>query len=174
MPELTLDQLTIALVAVAAVALLSFLFALASLAKLRKARREYMILRGENGERDIMSAVGRSLRSVGDLEKRVDGVVAAQEEQATIGRFALQRFAIVRYDAFEDMGGQLSFSAALLDEHGDGLVITSINGRTETRTYAKSIQKLQSRHNLSGEEQAAIDNAASGLDRAQPAAVDVR
>ena len=174
MPELTLDQLTIALVAVAAVALLSFLFALASLTKLRKARREYMVLRGENGERDIMSAVGRSLKSVGDLQKRLDGVVAAQEEQATIGRFALQRFAIVRYDAFEDMGGQLSFSAALLDEHGDGLLITSINGRTETRTYAKSVQKLQSRHNLSGEEQAAIENAAAGLDRAQPAAVDVR
>ena len=174
MPELTLDQLTVALVAVAAVALLSFLFAMASLMKLRKARREYMVLRGENGERDIMSAVGRSLRNVGELQKRLDGVVAAQEEQATIGRFALQRFAIVRYDAFEDMGGQLSFSAALLDEHGDGLVITSINGRTETRTYAKSVQKLQSRHNLSGEEQAAIDNAASGLDRAQPAAVDVR
>lgn len=174
MPELTLDQLTIALVVVAAVALLSFLFAMASLVKLRKARREYMVLRGETGERDIMSAVGRSLRNVGELQERLDGVVAAQEEQATIGRFALQRFAIVRYDAFEDMGGQLSFSAALLDEHGDGLVITSINGRTETRTYAKSVQKLQSRHNLSGEEQAAIDNAASGLDRAQPAAVDVR
>lgn len=174
MPELTLDQLTTALVAVAGVALLSFLVALVALAKLRKARREYMVLRGEQGERDIMSAVGRSLKNVGELQQRLDGVVAAQEEQAAIGRFALQRFAIVRYDAFEDMGGQLSFSAALLDEHGDGLVITSINGRTETRTYAKPLQKLQSRHNLSGEEQAAIENAASGQDRARPSAAAAR
>ena len=174
MPELTLDQLTIALVAVAGVALLSFLVALIALTRLRKARREYMVLRGEQGERDIMSAVGRSLKSVGDLQQRLDGVVATQEEQAAIGRFALQRFAIVRYDAFEDMGGQLSFSAALLDEHGDGLVITSINGRTETRTYAKPLHKLQSRHNLSGEEQAAIENAASGQDRARSSAAAAR
>lgn len=174
MPELTLDQLTTALAAVAALALVSILVALVALGKLRKARREYMVLRGEQGERDIMSAVGRSLKSVGELQQRLDGVVAAQEEQAAIGRFALQRFAIVRYDAFEDMGGQLSFSAALLDEHGDGLVITSINGRTETRTYAKPLQKLQSRHNLSGEEQAAIENAASGQDRARPSAAAAR
>jgi hypothetical protein len=173
-PELTLDQLTTALAVVAGVALLSFLFALIAMIRLRKARREYMVLRGDKGERDVLSAVGRSLRSVGDLQQRLDGVVAAQEEQSVIGRFALQRFAIVRYDAFEDMGGQLSFSAALLDEHGDGLVITSINGRTETRTYAKSVHKLQSKHNLSGEEQAAIDNAASGVDRAQPATAAIR
>ena len=43
----------------------------------------------------------------------------------------------MRYDAFGDMGGRLSFSVALLDDAGDGLVLTSINGRTETRTYCQ-------------------------------------
>jgi hypothetical protein len=63
------------------------------------------------------------------------------------------------------MGGRLSFSAALLDDHGDGIVMTSINGRTETRTYAKPISRLQSEHNLSNEERAAIDMAAAGDER---------
>ena len=66
---------------------------------------------------------------------------------------------VVRYDAFGDMGGRLSFSAALLDDSGDGLVLTSINGRSETRTYAKALAGLQSEHTLSPEEQQAIRDA---------------
>ena len=67
--------------------------------------------------------------------------------------------AVVRYDAFGDMGGRLSFSAALFDDRGDGLVITSINGRSETRTYAKELVGLKSDHTLSPEEEQAIEAA---------------
>jgi hypothetical protein len=72
---------------------------------------------------------------------------------------ALRHVAVVRYDAFGDMGGHLSFSAALLDDQGDGLVISSINGRSETRTYAKALVGLKSEHTLSPEEQDAIEAA---------------
>ena len=72
---------------------------------------------------------------------------------------ALRHVAVVRYDAFGDMGGRLSFSAALFDDSGDGLVISSINGRSETRTYAKSLVGLQSDHTLSPEEKEAIETA---------------
>lgn len=167
MPELTTDQLALGLAISAGVALLSFLVALVCVAKLRKARREYLVLRGENGERDIISAVGRALKEVKDMNRRIDGVTAAQEEQAAIGRFAVQRFNLVRYDAYDDMGGQMSFSAAFLDEHGDGLCLTSINGRTEARTYAKPIKNLTSPHNLSPEEQQAIAGAAAAEGRGQ-------
>jgi hypothetical protein len=64
--------------------------------------------------------------------------------------------AVVRYAACGDMGGRLSFSAALLDDQGDGLVLSSINGRSETRTYAKSLVGGESEHTLSPEEQDAI------------------
>jgi uncharacterized protein DUF4446 len=72
---------------------------------------------------------------------------------------AMRHVAVVRYDAFGDMGGALSFSAALFDDNGDGLVISSINGRSETRTYAKSLVGLKSDHTLSPEEQEAIETA---------------
>jgi hypothetical protein len=68
----------------------------------------------------------------------------------------LQHLAVVRYDAFGDMGGRLSFSAALYDDNGDGLVISSINGRSETRTYAKQLVGHGSDHSLSPEEKEAI------------------
>jgi hypothetical protein len=54
------------------------------------------------------------------------------------------------------MGGRMSFSAALLDDAGDGLVLTSINGRSETRTYAKGVKAGASDHTMSPEEQQAI------------------
>jgi hypothetical protein len=48
---------------------------------------------------------------------------------------------LVRYDAFEDVGGRLSFSCALLDDLGTGVVMTSINGRHDTRVYAKPVSR---------------------------------
>lgn len=74
----------------------------------------------------------------------------------------VKQVGLVRYDAFEDMGGHLSFSAALLNGQGDGVVITSINGRADTRCYAKRVKSGQSEHNLSEEEEEAIRQAVAG------------
>ena len=71
----------------------------------------------------------------------------------------MRRVALLRYDAFEDVGGRLSFSCAMLDEHGTGVVLTSINGRQETRVYAKPVAAGTSTYNLSAEEEEAIRQA---------------
>lgn len=166
MPEFTNEQLTLALVVLAGITLISFVTALLLAFRVRKIRREYMVLRGEKGnEVDLLRAVGRTRKQVEAVATRVDELGAAHEAATANARSALQKFHLVRYDAFEDMGGRLSFSAALLDDHGDGLVITSINGRTETRTYAKPIVNLRSEHNLSDEERAAIAGAAGSQGR---------
>ncbi|GAB2869178.1 DUF4446 family protein [Nocardioides pacificus] len=72
---------------------------------------------------------------------------------------ALRHLAVVRYDAFGDMGGHLSWSLALLDDAGHGVVLTSIHGRSEARTYAKSITSWTSEQQLSPEEDEAIAHA---------------
>ncbi len=69
---------------------------------------------------------------------------------------ALRHLSVVRYDAFGDMGGHLSWSVALLDDAGSGLVLTSIHGRSESRTYAKNVAGWSSEAVLSPEEQEAI------------------
>ena len=79
--------------------------------------------------------------------------------------------AIVRYDALQEMSGQLSFSLALLNSHGDGIVLSSINGRAETRTYAKTIVAGKSAQELSPEEEAAIRVARTGQGPAEQARV---
>lgn len=174
MPDLSSDQQTLALAVVAGVALLSFLSSVFMAFRLRRVRNQYALMRGQGEPRDIISTVNESLKTVGAIDRRIDGLVVALEEQATAGRFALQRFGLVRYDAFSEMGGQLSFSAAFLDDHGDGVVITSINGRTETRTYAKPVKGLASAHNLSEEEREAIASASRGTGRTEAKATAVR
>lgn len=72
-------------------------------------------------------------------------------------RATLQHLAMVRYDAFGDTGGKLSWSMALLDDNGDGVVLTSINSRADARTYAKEIRAFASEAKLSPEEEEAIE-----------------
>lgn len=72
---------------------------------------------------------------------------------------ALRHLSVVRYDAFTDTGGQLSWSLALLDDSGSGVVVTSIQGRAESRTYAKSVTDWTSETQLSPEEEDAISHA---------------
>lgn len=175
MPDLTNDQLTLALAVVAGVTLLTLLLALIFAMRLRKLRREYALLRGEEGEeRDIFAAVGRSMRKIDAADKRLDALTEALEAHAAIARFAIQKFGMVRYNAFEEMGGNLSFSLALLDDHGDGVVLTSISGRTEARIYAKPVKNLESSHNLSEEEREAIQSAVAGYERGESEAVATR
>lgn len=75
---------------------------------------------------------------------------------------AVRDMAIIRYDALEEMSGQLSFSVALLNALGDGVVMTSINGRSETRTYAKVIVAGHGAQPLSPEEEQAVREARLG------------
>ena len=102
----------------------------------------------------------RSRRSTGDdLPEDVQGLrqeVAALRDEA---RDALRHLAVVRYDAFGDMGGHLSWSLALVDDGGHGVVVTSIHGRSEARTYAKSVAAWTSEQQLSPEEEEAIAHA---------------
>jgi len=86
---------------------------------------------------------------------------AVGDLRADIGR-ALRHLAVVRYDAFGDMGGHLSWSLALLDDEGDGVVLTAIHGRAETRTYAKNIAGWASGQQLSPEETEAVTLARRG------------
>jgi Protein of unknown function (DUF4446) len=92
-----------------------------------------------------------------DLEGLRGEVQALRLEAAE----ALRHLAVVRYDAFGDMGGHLSWSLALLDDAGNGVVLTSIHGRSEARTYAKNIAAWSCDQAMSPEEEEAVKFAKS-------------
>lgn len=93
------------------------------------------------------------------LEAAVRSLSATDRRQEQLIEGAVRHVGLVRYDAFEDVGGRLSFSCAMLDDHGSGVVMTSINGRQDTRVYAKPIAEGHSTYNLSIEEEEAIRQA---------------
>jgi hypothetical protein len=76
---------------------------------------------------------------------------------------AIRDFAVCRYDALDEMSGRMSFSIALINGLGDGLVITSINGRSETRTYARPVRGGRGVQQLTPEEEQAVRMARLGL-----------
>ncbi len=106
-------------------------------------------------------AVRRTTRRAdgADLPTDVHGLrqeVAALRAEGSVG---LRHLAVVRYDAFGDMGGHLSWTLALLDDAGDGIVLSSIHGRSEARTYAKNVAAWTCESQLSPEEDEAIAHA---------------
>ena len=104
-------------------------------------------------------AVGGLLGRIERIEQAVRQLNGTDRKQQYQIEGSVRRVALLRYDAFEDVGGRLSFSCAMLDEHGTGVVLTSINGRQETRVYAKPVTAGTSTYNLSAEEEEAIRQA---------------
>lgn len=149
-----LDEQALQIVAISAagVAVLSVALAVGANARLTRVRRGIRAIQGA-------AVRGEMVLPAEELVKQVDAI---QNEFAILREAiarSVQGVGVVRFDAFEDMGGHLSFSAALLDGHGDGVVLTSINGRQETRIYAKPVTGGASQYNLSEEEQEAIRRA---------------
>lgn len=110
----------------------------------------------------ILAAVAahrRADRAVRECNELVQGAVGSR---GTVDPRALRDVAIVRYDALSEMSGQLSFSLALLNALGDGVVLSSINGRAETRTYVKPVRAGKGVQELSPEEAQAVHSARLG------------
>lgn len=154
-------------------ALVASYIALRTLAKLRRATA--VIARGargpeahasiveitqRNSERtEIVAEELTELRAL-IAEGRRDGVRRGGETSG--GQGALRNVALVRYDAFSEMSGRMSFSLALLDGKGDGVTISAIAGASDTRVYAKGVADGKGEHDLSPEEAQAV---ASALER---------
>ena len=131
---------------------------LGALAFLRMSRlqRSYDLLQAGEGRETIVDVMGRTIDEFHDLRDEVVRLDAALGATRRDLAMALRHVSVVRYDAFGDMGGRFSFSAALLDDAGDGLVITSIHARSETRTYLKGLSGGDSDITLSPEELQAV------------------
>lgn len=127
----------------------------------RLMRRYRTLLNGNDGQN--MEALLLQQREAVEEIKQGQSVVLqrlAQVESDAKGH--IQRVGVVRFNAFPDTGSDLSFAIALLDADDNGMVISSLYGRHESRTYAKPIQKGTSTYVLTEEEQQALAAARKG------------
>jgi hypothetical protein len=105
------------------------------------------------------SLARRRRAGISPLPTDVAGLRSEVERLRDEASGALCHLAVVRYDAFGDMGGRLSWSLVLADDKGDGVVLTSISGRSDARTYAKDISGWAADQALSPEEEDALTQA---------------
>jgi hypothetical protein len=122
-------------------------------ARMRSRLRRILSDNGKAGLDEILD--GQATR-IDQLGSRVDALNALERELEASSRLALQKVGIVRFNPFQDSGGDQSFAIALLDQGGTGVVVSSLHGRAETRIFAKQVTNGRSKHSLSDEEQQAI------------------
>jgi len=153
------------------VALVAAYLALRTLARVRRATSA--LARGARGPETHASLIEATHRNTEQVEVMAeeladlrgliaDGMKRRKDGSKPKDPSGLRNIALVRYDAFGEMSGHMSFSLALLDDSGDGVTISAIAGSTDTRVYAKGVADGKGEHDLSPEEQQAV---ASALDR---------
>jgi hypothetical protein len=116
------------------------------------------ITRGEEGE-SLEVVLGAHLDKVYEVSREVERLKTRTGSLESVGARAFQRVGLVRFNPFEETGGNQSFALALLDAEGNGLVLSSLHARSGTRVYAKAITGGRSEAALSEEESAAIRQA---------------
>jgi hypothetical protein len=144
----------------AAVAVVALLLALVLLVRLRRLRAAQTAVLGPRGREDLVTHAAGLHEAFDALHERVEEVAANLEDRmaGAEGRLdgAIAYRALVRYDAYGELSGRQSSSLALLDAHGDGVVLSCITHRDTARLYCKHVIGGQGEHELSPEEDEAI------------------
>ena len=117
------------------------------------------LVKGNNGL-NLIDIVGKLVEKENALEKKLFSLETVTGALATAAQRYLQRVGLVRFNPYNEVGGEHSFAAAFLDKDNNGLVISNLHGREGSRLYAKLIKKAEGvEHALSDEEKTAIEAA---------------
>jgi hypothetical protein len=141
------------------IALVALLVALVVAVRLRRLRQDQLAVLGDGAPSDLVAHARDLQRAFAALETRVEELGSQTSATARRLEGAITHCAVVRYDAYDEMSGRQSSSVALLDDHRNGVVLSSILQREQARLYAKGVIAGRSELGLSPEEQAALDAA---------------
>jgi hypothetical protein len=121
-------------------------------------KRYRRLMRGVSGK-NLEELINTKLENIEEAMVICDKALSNSEMLEEKMKYCIQKVAIMRYKAFEDVGSDLSFSIAILDDNNDGILLTGIYAREESTTYAKPIDKGISRYDLSEEEIVVLNEA---------------
>lgn len=151
-----LETVLLVVIALQGILLLALLWALVRMGRITG--RFKVLLKGSestNLENLLIKALELGEENQAALKKVMDN---QSELRTTLAR-CVQNKAVVRFNAYDDISSDLSFAVALLDGNGDGVVISSLYGRDESRTYAKPVVQAKSKYPLNQEEIKVINDA---------------
>lgn len=145
---------------IAVVALVMALLALGAvvymLARQQRLLGQYQHLMVGTSGGNLEALLHDHIATVRETEARVVAVDELTQRLEKSGYFSFQHLGVVRFNPFHDTGGDQSFAIALVDGHGNGVVLSSLHGRDFTRVYAKPLRSWESAHSLTDEEKQAI------------------
>ena len=142
-----------------AIVLIQFIFLIIAFRKVSKLEKKHKkMMRGTN-TKNLEEFITSYLDKVDEANATSLQLIDENKKLEEKIKKCVQKTGVVRYKAFENIGSDLSFSVALLDENNDGVVLTGIYGRDHSNTYAKPIDKGISRYDLSEEEKSALKQA---------------
>lgn len=153
----------IGVIVVGAVALLALVIAVLLAFRTNRMKTQYSVLSAADGRASFVEVVARKAQEVEGLREDVARLADELRSTQRELQMAVRHIGVVRYDAFGDMGGRMSFSAALIDDHGNGFVLTSVHARSESRSYIKQLRGGMAEVNLSPEESAAVADAVASI-----------
>jgi len=159
MQRIFTQYLDLILIGVVTVGLLSLIFALAATVSTSGLRRRFRKWKSIHSTADLDDVYAKTLDEVTKIRAEL---VSAQQEIQKLRlelRNKVSSARLVRFNAFNDLGSDLSFSMALIDDEKNGVVLSSIYGREESRTYAKPVQAGLSTYALTEEEMQVISEA---------------
>lgn len=146
-------------IALLIITILLFIIVIALYKAVNKLEKKYRkMMRGSNGknlEDLINSKIDEIDKSMEMSKESLEKYKEIKEEMKS----CVNKIAIMRYKAFEDIGSDLSFSIAILDDYNDGVILTGIYSRQDSTTYAKPVDKGISRYELSEEEEHVLNEA---------------
>jgi hypothetical protein len=156
------DNLALVLGGLALAVLILLVLVIVQTVRVGRATRAYRgLVRGADGG-SLQGVLDAHIGRIDAMAGRLEEVNELQTYLERRTRGALQHIGMVRFNPFEDTGSDQSFAIALLDDRRDGIVLSSLHGRANTRLFAKPVEGGASRHNLSDEEAQAIKIAVEG------------
>ncbi len=160
MINVSMEQLTFyIMIALSIICLISIILLIITLCKLKTLRRRVDALtRGKDAE-SLEDIIVNFLERVESLEEGEEITRAALSAIKDNLKITYQKTGLVKYDAFREMSGALSYSLALLDKENNGILISSMYSREGCYTYAKDIVNGECKINLSEEETEALKQA---------------
>jgi hypothetical protein len=165
LPEDLTTTTGIAALAAGGLALIALIFCIVLAVKLRRMRVSQSAVLGEDGRQDLVTHAARLEAGFTELREWVEDSLAGSEqrlhEHAQRIDNCIAYRSVVRYDAYNELSGAQSTSIALLDVHRSGVVISSIVHRDQARMYVKQLHEGAAEHELSPEEQQAVDEPLS-------------
>ncbi len=96
---------------------------------------------------------------LGEIDKKVESLLESFNSLEAKNKFSIQKIGVVRYNPFSNVGGNQSFTVALLDDNDDGVIITSLYNHNGNTVYAKPVKEGKSEYSLSHEEKEAMGKA---------------